>query len=334
MIRNEKQLALVREQLDRAEKALKCLSDEVRPKSEVRFLLMAESYVEMIQQLRGEIETYLGMESVMQLQADLILGLEGRDIQLGNAPVSLVTRTIDAFRRGLQSLVDAAASDRPAAGAAGRQKRWIMELCDLPLVGIVRGSVQIQLGEPTSLSSNLLEDENREFYEQVIGLLRNGLACATGESSADQLPEKLRQPVLNAVRKLVPAPRGTLEAITVSGRAIGLGKHYRVTREARARLDQEVRRNITLTAFTSVAGIMREIDLDQNTFVLRDRPEGAPELPCEYAEIEEEDVKTYLDKRVRVSGNLRTSPKAGRQTMDVEVIEGEDMDEGERQTTC
>jgi hypothetical protein len=55
MIRNEKQLALVREQLERAEKALKCISDEVRPKSEVRFLLMAESYVEMIQQLHGEI---------------------------------------------------------------------------------------------------------------------------------------------------------------------------------------------------------------------------------------------------------------------------------------
>ncbi len=329
MIHNDQQLAVVREQLGRAEHALKAISDEVKPVNESRFLLMAESYVDMIQGLREQIDAYLGVNAVRQSQTELILGLEGPGIKLGDTPVSLVTRVLDSLRRGMQTVVEAAESTRPAARTAGRRKRWIEELCDLPLVGIVSGSVRVQLGEPTSLSAGLLENEERQFYQQVIGLFRDGLAVATGEMRADQLPVQLRQPVLNAVRKLVPTPRGVLEAITFSGRAIGAGKNYRVTREARERLDQEVRRVTALAEITTVEGVIREVDLDQNTFLLRERPEGTPELHCEYAEIDEEDVKSFLDKRVVVSGTLRTSPKAGRQTLDVEVLEAIGADESD-----
>jgi len=285
---------------------------------------MAESYVEMIQQLRGEIDAYLGLADVRQLQTELVLGLEGMGVQLGDAPASLVTRVLDCFRRGLQSIVEAAQSEvstEVGSRTAGRRKRWIEELCDLPLVGVASGSVQIQLGEPASLASGLLEHSDREFYEHVIDLLRKGLACASGESRASEIPETVRQPVLHAIRKLVPTQRGVLEAITVSGRAIGIGKAYRVTRQSRARLDQELRDFVVTDEVARAEGVIREVDLDQNTFKLRDRPDGAPELACEFAEHDEEDVKSYLDKRVVVVGVQRTSPKAGRLTMDVEFIE-------------
>jgi|GEM_PF-1909601 len=338
MIHSDQQLALVREQLGRAERALKAISDEVRPVNESRFLLMAESYVDMIEELRGEIDAYLGLQAVRQSQTELILSLEGPGIRLGDTPASLVTRVLDSLRRGLQLVVEAAesgSSTGQARGAvartAGRRKRWIEELCDLPLVGVAPGSVQVQLGEPASLSTGLLGDEDREFYQYVISLLRDGLACATGQATAEQLPVELRQPVLHAVRKLVPTPRGALDAITISGRAIGTGKDYRVTREARGRLDQEVRRVTATAEITSEEGIIREVDLDQNTFMLRDRRGGAPELPCEYADGDEEDVKSFLDKRVIVNGTLRTSPKANRQTMDVEVIEAIGVEEGGNQ---
>jgi hypothetical protein len=328
MIYTDHELAIVREQLGRAEKALKAIRDEVRPVNESRFLLMAESYVQMILELRGQIDTYLGLEAVCQAQTELELGLEGNGIRLGHSPASLVTRVLDAFRRGLQSVVEAVEStERTVVRTAGRRKRWIEQLCDLPLVGVASGSVRVQLGEPTSLSGALLESEDREFYQHIMGLLRDGLACATGEINAEQIPEPLRQSVLNAVRKLVPAPRGALDVITFSGRAIGGGKIYRVTRNARERLEQEVRRVAVLKEITSVEGVIREVDLDRNTFLLRERPEEAAELPCEYAENDEEDVKSFLDKRVLVSGTLRTSPKAGRQTMDVEVIEAVGVDE-------
>ncbi len=332
MIHTDHELAIVREQLGRAEEALKAIRDELRPVNESRFLLMAESYVQMILELRGQIDAYLGLEAVCQAQIELELGLEGNGIRLGNSPASLVTRVLDAFRRGLQSVVEAVESTDCTVRTGGRRKRWIEQLCDLPLVGVASGSVRIQLGEATSLSGALLESEDREFYRHVMGLLRDGLACATGEISAEQIPEPLRQSVLNAVRKLVPAPRGALDVITFRGRAIGGGKIYRVTREARQRLDQEVRRVAVLKEITSVEGVIREVDLDRNTFLLRERPEEAAELPCEYAESDEEDVKSFLDKRVLVSGTLRTSPKAGRQTMDVEVIEAVGADDGQEAT--
>jgi hypothetical protein len=64
MIRTAEELAAVQAQLGRAETALQAIRDEVLPKSKERFLLMAESYVDMIQHLRAEIDEYLGVDLV------------------------------------------------------------------------------------------------------------------------------------------------------------------------------------------------------------------------------------------------------------------------------
>jgi hypothetical protein len=72
MIRNDEQLALVREQLGRLEAVLHGLEEEVRPKSEKWFELMSEIYVEHIDTLRREIAEYYAFQSGPQKTYDAI----------------------------------------------------------------------------------------------------------------------------------------------------------------------------------------------------------------------------------------------------------------------
>ncbi len=73
--------------------------------------------------------------------------------------------------------------------------------------------------------------------------------------------------------------------------------------------------------FTEVEGVIRSIDLDAQTFVLRERPNNLPDLPCEYNTRIEEAVKEFLDCRVMVSGTLETSRMTRREKMEAENIE-------------
>jgi hypothetical protein len=64
MIRNEDELKIVREQLARAESALKSLRNDVLPKSRQMYEIMAEPCVDTIVELQAEIATCLGSAAV------------------------------------------------------------------------------------------------------------------------------------------------------------------------------------------------------------------------------------------------------------------------------
>jgi DNA replicative helicase MCM subunit Mcm2 (Cdc46/Mcm family) len=72
---------------------------------------------------------------------------------------------------------------------------------------------------------------------------------------------------------------------------------------------------------TEVEGVIRSIDLDAQTFVLRERPDNLPDLPCEYSTQIEEAVKELLGCRVSVAGTLDKSRMTHREMMEVETIE-------------
>ena len=58
MITNEKELKVVLDQLKRVETALESIRREVKPKSEAKYELMAEAYVDQITELKAEIDAY------------------------------------------------------------------------------------------------------------------------------------------------------------------------------------------------------------------------------------------------------------------------------------
>jgi hypothetical protein len=76
-----------------------------------------------------------------------------------------------------------------------------------------------------------------------------------------------------------------------------------------------------------VEGVIRRIDLDAQTFILRERANNLPDLPCEYSRQMEEAVKALLGRRVTVSGTLEPSRLTGREKLEAETIEAASPEE-------
>jgi hypothetical protein len=72
MITNDSELEIVRRQLTHVEAALASLRRDVRPKSEKMYQLLAESYIDMLQSLRADIDKYQGIATTPANAASLL----------------------------------------------------------------------------------------------------------------------------------------------------------------------------------------------------------------------------------------------------------------------
>jgi hypothetical protein len=318
----QKEIELTREQLARAERALEAIRRDVLPVNEARYRLMAEGYVEQIQRLRTQIDAYLGIDAVLDSQSSVVISLEGAKVQLGDTAVGVLTKVVDAFRRGLQSLVAFRSDQMSPQSPRGRHKRWVEQLCDLPLVAVQPGSVRVVLGEPDT--EGLFGDEDRSLLQENLRVLFAGVRWAANENM-DCPPEieadsNLRHLLVRVLLNLTPPRNSPVEAVGFRGAAMGHMETIRLRSAARQRLNKALA-DFEHESPTEVAGVIREVDLDTRTFCLRERPEEMPDLDCEYDEANEGAVKTYLDEPVILTGILHTSRKTKKKRMEVESIE-------------
>jgi len=325
MIRNNDELAVVRQQLNRAEGALLAISREVKPQSEERYHLMAEPYLGQIREIRSQIDAYVGVTEALQGSTNLVMSLQGPRLRLGDTPVSLITRALETFRKGIQKLAAGVEAEAPVPSGRGRRGRWIEKVCDPPLVSVTPGSVRIELGMPDT--GDLFSREGRRLYEHTFSLIRAGLTWvnqddATELDTAAPSPE-LRKAVLSAIRSMVPAQGGPVEAVVFAGRLVGR-KSLALKKAHREKLEQAIRTPDVVRETVKQDGTMRELDLDKPRFILRQRPGGQGDLMCVYRPDMEAEAKEYLDTKVTVSGVMGTSTGV----LQVETIEpcGEDDD--------
>lgn len=327
MIKSEKQLEIVREQLASAQAALDSIRREVRPKSEKMYQLMAESYIDMVLSLRAEIDAYLGIAPIPET-ADVVISLEGARVALGRISAGAVTRFIDTFRRGLQSTAEVLASvSRPET--ARRRERWIESACDLPIVGLVPGSVRILLGQP--VVEGLVTDYEQEAFNGAIDVLFDALAWAGDSRKEDSasafadLDAEKRQSILAVVTRLLPPRSGPIEQVSFQRRTgSDEGSYFRraiLTRESRDRVKHELAAIAGDKNFAEMEGVIRSVDLDAQTFTLRERPHDEPDMHCEYGAELEGAVKEYLNSRVLVSGILETNRKTQKKKMQADSID-------------
>ena len=215
MIQNDDQLSVVREQLSLAESALESLRRDMLPKNEKMYHLMSESYIDTIKELRGQVDTYLGINS-MPVKADLVISLEGDRVGLGKTSAGAVTKFIDTFRRGVQSAVEIVESG--ANVRQGRRRpRWIENICDLPIVGLAPGSVQVMLAEPEDQS--LFSDANRESLQKALDLIFYGLAWADVDDENfnqhfSKFGPETKQAILALVTQLLPPKTGEISQVS------------------------------------------------------------------------------------------------------------------------
>jgi hypothetical protein len=234
---------------------------------------------------------------------------------------------MDAFRKGVQVI----AEWLDTGTLTTRPTKELLDACDLRLVGLLPGSVQVGLRLPD------LEEEDerattskRKIAERALQAYLE-VAAWTSDAQAsleERIPdEQGRRVLLNAVKPLLPRKRGSVDLVEIRGRRVSGNRVVRLTRESHVRLDQELDR-LVRERIEIRTGMLREIDLDSATFVVRDEETGSAikcvfslgttvratmvaseetgsAIKCVFSDEFYERAKDALDRLVLMSGPIR-----------------------------
>jgi hypothetical protein len=288
------------DQLSRTYRALAGLQADHPTASPEWLAVMAEGFLDHARQLHREIEAYTATARNEE-QADVWLVIEGPGIGEGSWPASVLTALLDALRKGVQAVLEFG-----SASAGGCPATALKEVCDWQIIALTAGSLRVGLRfpdvtvQPGPRATGVIPEVRRaaqEFFEA---------AWAASEESDSALvvryPDAARRRLLNAVRPLVPRPRGKVERLTVSGRAVSSGP-ISITCAALRRIDQAIDQTVT-GKVEQQTGDLREIDLDDLTVIIRNIGDDH-EVRCTLDESLLEAAKEALDCRVRIWGVRR-----------------------------
>lgn len=297
MISSDAELQQALEQTFRLYQVLAGLRRKHAPGNDARYALMAEGPLDLLQQLQAQIDGYVGMAGLREGSADLWLRIHGPGIELDDAPTSLITTPVDALRKGVQMVAELL----DTGSLATRPTKDLMSACDLRLAGLMPGSVQIGLRLPQTAEA---EPKARVAQEALNRYLDVASWAASGEQDALAAREpdpQRRKVLLQAVKALVPSKRGRVDFVELRGRSVG-PEAVRLTRHAHKRLDEALDRLVEDRSVTRT-GVVREIDLDQQTFLLRNGDDPT-EIRCSFPDELYEVTKEAFDRQVRVSGSM------------------------------
>lgn len=308
-----------RETLALAETILQRFRGEWLPGDPESYRFYAGTTVDLVRSIRAEIDTYLGVGT----ETDLVVSIEGEVVFFGMTSAALIEHAIDALRRGLRTLIGIL---RPAANDNGDRVSLADRLSDLELVSLGPRHVQVYLDLPTYDGSHFSKEERR-LRDDALALLFDALEWAADEGrptppSLEQLPRPTQLAVLGVVARLLPPQTGIVERIGYR-RAAGSERPARaalLTRRTQQRLHDALQRLASGREAAVAEGVIRQIDLDAQTFVLRGRAEGLDDLPCEYGGELAETVKGLLGCRVRVGGLLGVSRLTGKSRLEAEAV--------------
>src|SRR5438093_7768953 len=104
MIETDAQLEHARQALSRLEGALKALRDRVYSDNPELFEAMAQDYLAGIQQIRGEIDGYLGVTGLDFGRAQLWMTLKGEDLGHRDISSRLLSDWLARLRRAVHGV--------------------------------------------------------------------------------------------------------------------------------------------------------------------------------------------------------------------------------------
>src|SRR5262249_19637719 len=154
-------------------------------------------------------------------------------------PTSVVTTLLEALRRGVQAIAEFASTGRQTTRPTDELERT----CDLRVVAFRLSGPCIGLRVPDQGEFDWCEHEGPALVRQALGRLLQ-VAEWVGADAPLRTLESLcpdpheRRVILDALKPLVPHPRGDVERLEMSGRAVPGGRTISLTRASRQRIDQ------------------------------------------------------------------------------------------------
>lgn len=308
MIENDHQLTVTLDQLGRMLRVLASLRAGRDKEHPSWYAIFAEGPLEEIRRMEADISAYVGRTEAEQAEADLWVKVEGDQARWPEAPSSLLGELLGTLRKG----VAAAAEWMLTGGLSTRPTAALVRATDLQVAVFRPGSVQVGLRLPApEMGEGALPGE---LPERALGcyLAVAEWASSTVEEQAleARVPDAgLRRVLLAEVKRLAPRPRGSVRSVTLSGRGLP-GRAAALTRDVHVRIDRAIDRHVAEQVETFM-GDLREIDLDQRSFVLRNLSDSPVEVPCQFDDELLDTAKSALDRRVEVHGVRRVAGGRG-----------------------
>ena len=311
--------------------ALADLRQQVLSKKPRLFAVLAEGPLDQLRHFQEEIETYVGATQIAEQEADVWIRLQGSGIQWPETPTSILTAVLDALRKGVQTVAEFTAFGNVATRPTADLKR----ACDLRVLTLRTGSLQVGMRLPLTTSAHS-GDKLKDLSQVARQALRDYLEVAAWVDS-DETPDALQRRfgdqtqlrlLLNALKTFVPRPKGDVDSVELAGQYAPQERTIHLTRAVHSRIDQAIDRTVAATV-EEHEGDLREIDLDEYSFILRNVGE-IEQIKCTFEEDLLEAAKEGLDRRVRVTGS-RTVLAARRQSGKLHVTRLVVMERGEEQ---
>lgn len=307
MIENAAQLAQSRGVLASIEEALAALRTRIEPSNAELFKAMSEDYVDDILRIRGEIDAFTGLSSVALERAPLWLVLEGEALEATAVSTRLLSDWLSKLRKAIQNVTEYLQTGHIRIG--GRPAADLVNATDPQLVAIASGSIRIGLRLPAFIvqadafdtEASATRGSPRRAVER---LLEMALWVQSGELDLprDAFPDNDEATVIaNQLSDLLPSPRGVVRIVKFEGALVPDAEPVRLRAENRGKLRGLIQLLSVVTEEETI-GLVREIDLDAQRIILRERGPGAPDMKCFIPEHLMDTAERALDRLVRVKG--------------------------------
>ena len=264
-----------------------------------------------IEQLHAEVREFIGIGG--QPTAAIELSYDTKDGTSGTTSLSTLATVSDNLRSALTNIAETII--KGTARASGRPEARVARAVDLRVTGISSGSFVLQLEYPIPQDADAAVT-TEDLADLALSIVED--AARWIESGATEPPPSLvtgvlRDVALAELRRLAPSEGSTIHWIQLRRTALAVPP-IRLTRDTSRRVNALVEKSLK-TETVSITGLLREIDLDKQSFELRDPQETLHKCSIDVPLLIEAARYVAAQQTVRVRGS-----RTGR-VLHVSVIE-------------
>jgi hypothetical protein len=302
------ELEQARNVLYKTESALASLRSRIEPSNPALFRAMSESYVRDILSIRSDIDAFIGTTIAQEGRAQLWISLNGYGLDGSSVPTRTLVSWLDRIRKVVLNVSDYIYTKE--VRTTGRPSSMIADSTDLRVVALERGSIRIGVCVPDRHEQQVMFDEMNsaravaiQAIEKILELARWAQSAGDNYEETSGVDQDELVVVASQLIDLVPSSRSIVSTVTFMGALVPSEHEIKIDKSTLQPVMALINR-LSKTTNEVIIGTIREIDLDAQRLILRERGEGNPDVKCFIPDELMTVAESLLDKTVQVRGTV------------------------------
>ena len=227
-------------------------------------------------------------------ESDLLIHVKGPGASAPTPKVSILTKMLAGTRDQVTKL---------AKQLAHVDSLRVPPGIDMNFVGLARGSLFIGFA--------VSAEADGQLTRRAVRLLGEASVLVSQDKSLEEVVKVFEEPAerdiaVAAIRHLSPSNRSQIDEVELLGKSVT--QPVRLTTETRRHATSLMTQpaKVARPARAQFVGTIRELDLDEKRFMLRNIDGYSNEIRCAH-ELDEADAQNLMNRRMRVSGSAELS---------------------------